>query len=44
MGQYAASQLILALDGGKPPRMVNPEVWPAYAKRFERAFGTRPEA
>jgi hypothetical protein len=23
--------------------MVNPEVWPAYAKRFERAFGIRPE-
>ena len=43
MGQYAASQLILALDGGKPPRMVNPEVWPAYAKRFERTFGIRPE-
>lgn len=43
MGQYAASQLILALDGKKPPRMVNPEVWPAYAKRFERTFGIRPE-
>jgi len=23
--------------------MVNPEVWPAYAKRFERTFGIRPE-
>jgi D-3-phosphoglycerate dehydrogenase len=43
MGQYAASQLILALDGGKPPRMVNPEVWPAYAKRFERTFGITPQ-
>jgi D-3-phosphoglycerate dehydrogenase / 2-oxoglutarate reductase len=42
MGKYAAEQLIVALDGKKPPRMVNPEVWPAYAKRFERAFGIRP--
>jgi hypothetical protein len=23
--------------------MVNPEVWPAYAKRFERTFGIRPQ-
>ena len=42
MGKFAAEQLILTLDGKKPPRMVNPEVWPAYAKRFERAFGIRP--
>ena len=44
MGKFAAEQLILTLDGKKPPRMVNPEVWPAYAKRFERTFGIRPEA
>ena len=43
MGKFAAEQLILTLDGKQPPRMVNPEVWPAYAKRFERAFGIRPE-
>jgi len=43
MGKFAAEQLILTLDGKKPPRMVNPEVWPAYARRFERAFGIRPE-
>ena len=43
MGKFAAEQLILTLDGKKPPRMVNPEVWPAYAKRFERTFGIRPE-
>jgi D-3-phosphoglycerate dehydrogenase / 2-oxoglutarate reductase len=43
MGKFAAEQLILTLDGKRPPRMVNPEVWPAYAKRFERAFGIRPE-
>ncbi len=43
MGKFAAEQLILTLDGKKPPRMVNPEVWPAYAKRFEKTFGFRPE-
>ena len=32
MGKFAAEQLILTLDGKRPPRMVNPEVWPAYAE------------
>lgn len=35
----AAEQIIVALKGGRPPRLVNPEVWPAYAARFERIFG-----
>jgi D-3-phosphoglycerate dehydrogenase len=43
MGRIAAEQLIMTLDGGRPPRIVNPQVWPAYAKRFEAAFGIRPE-
>jgi D-3-phosphoglycerate dehydrogenase / 2-oxoglutarate reductase len=43
MGKIAAEQLIMTLDGKRPPRIVNPQVWPAYAKRFERAFGFRPE-
>ena len=42
MGKFAAEQLILTFDGKRPPRMVNPEVWPAFAKRFERTFGIRP--
>jgi len=42
MGTIAAEQLILALDGGRPPRIVNPQVWPAYCERFERILGTRP--
>ena len=42
MGKFAAEQLILTLDGKKPPRMVNPEVWPAYAKRFERTLWNSP--
>ncbi len=43
MGKIAAEQLIMALDGKRPPRIVNPQVWPVYAKRFEEAFGIRPE-
>ena len=43
MGKIAAEQLIMALDGKRPPRIVNPQVWPAYQKRFEKTFGMRPE-
>jgi D-3-phosphoglycerate dehydrogenase len=42
MGKIAAEQILDALDGKRPPRIINPEVWPAYAKRFERAFGFAP--
>jgi D-3-phosphoglycerate dehydrogenase len=42
MGRIAAEQLLDALDGKRPPRIINPEVWPAYAKRFEKAFGFAP--
>jgi D-3-phosphoglycerate dehydrogenase len=42
MGKIAAEQLLDALDGKRPPRIINPEVWPAYVKRFERTFGFMP--
>jgi D-3-phosphoglycerate dehydrogenase len=42
MGRIAAEQMLDALDGKRPPRMINPEVWPEYAKRFERTFGFTP--
>src|SRR5215208_2953325 len=42
MGRIAAEQMLDALDGKRPPRIINPEVWPAYAKRFERTFGFPP--
>jgi D-3-phosphoglycerate dehydrogenase len=42
MGRIAAEQMLDALDGKRPPRLINPEVWPDYAKRFERAFGFAP--
>jgi D-3-phosphoglycerate dehydrogenase len=43
MGKFAAEQLIMTLDGKRPPRIVNPDVWPAYARRFEQTFGFKPE-
>jgi D-3-phosphoglycerate dehydrogenase / 2-oxoglutarate reductase len=43
MGRIAAEQLIMTLDGKRPPRIVNPRVWPAYAERFAQVFGFRPE-
>ncbi|GAC1505501.1 MAG: hydroxyacid dehydrogenase [Bradyrhizobium sp.] len=42
MGRIAAEQMLDMLDGKRPPRIINPEVWPAYAKRFERTFGFAP--
>lgn len=35
----AAEQVLDILDGQRPPRLLNPEVWPAYARRFERIMG-----
>jgi D-3-phosphoglycerate dehydrogenase len=32
----AAEQIVDLLAGGKPPRLVNPEVWPAYLERRAR--------
>ncbi len=38
----AAEQLMTVFRGQRPPRLINPEAWPAYAARFERAFGRPP--
>jgi D-3-phosphoglycerate dehydrogenase len=43
MGRIAAEQMLDALDGMRPPRIVNPEAWRAYAERYARAFGFAPE-
>jgi len=43
MGQFAAEQMLDALDGRPAKRIINPQVWPDYARRFERAFGFAPE-
>ena len=42
MGRIAAEQVLDALDGKRPPRIINPEVWAVYVKRFEQAFGFAP--
>jgi D-3-phosphoglycerate dehydrogenase / 2-oxoglutarate reductase len=43
MGRIAAEQVLAALDGKPVTRIVNPLVWPDYARRFERAFGFAPQ-
>jgi D-3-phosphoglycerate dehydrogenase len=42
MGRIAAEQVLDALDGKRPPRIINPEVWPVYVRRFEKTFGFPP--
>ena len=42
MGRIAAEQLLAALDGGRPPRLINPDAWPRYSERYRRTFGTVP--
>ena len=34
MATYAAEQIVGILKGGRPPRLINAEAWPLYAKRF----------
>ena len=35
----AAQQIVQLLAGAKPPRLVNPQVWPAFVQRYAQAFG-----
>jgi D-3-phosphoglycerate dehydrogenase / 2-oxoglutarate reductase len=42
MGKIAAEQILDALDGKRPPRIINAEVWDDYTRRFERTFGFVP--
>jgi D-3-phosphoglycerate dehydrogenase len=39
MATFAAEQIVGLLKGARPPRLVNPEAWPAYGRRFERILG-----
>jgi D-3-phosphoglycerate dehydrogenase / 2-oxoglutarate reductase len=43
MGRIAAEQMLDMLDGKRPPRIINPEVWPNYSERFVRTFGVAPK-
>ena len=42
MCEATALQWLTIFDGGVPPRLVNPEVWPRYAERFAELLGFRP--
>ena len=42
VARIAAEQMLDALDGKRPSRIINPEVWRDYARRFERTFGFAP--
>jgi len=44
MCEATALQWLTIFDGGVPPRLVNPEVWPRYADRFADLLGFRPAA
>lgn len=39
----AVEQLLGTFDGRRPPRLLNPEAWGAFSKRFEKIFGRLPE-
>ncbi len=43
IARIAAEQMLDILDGRKPPRLLNPEVWPAYRERFGRILGFTPD-
>ncbi len=42
MAKWGAEQWIEVLSGRRPPRLVNPDCWPAYVERHTRIFGTPP--
>ena len=42
IAKITAEQLIAIRNGEKPPRLLNPEVWPRFQERFEAIYGQRP--
>jgi D-3-phosphoglycerate dehydrogenase len=42
MRSWNAQQVVGILRGERPPRLVNPDAWPRFAKRFEKIFGLSP--
>jgi len=44
MASFAAEQIVGTLKGGKPPRLINADAWPAYVKRFEQILGRKAQA
>ena len=44
MAEWNAEQVLRILAGEHPPRAINPEVWPAFAQRFEAVLGHPPRS
>ena len=42
MATISAEQIIALVAGERPPRLVNPDVWPRYAERFTAILGRAP--
>jgi D-3-phosphoglycerate dehydrogenase len=42
MASWNADQVAGILRGERPPRLINPEAWEGFTRRFERVFGFRP--
>jgi D-3-phosphoglycerate dehydrogenase len=43
IARIAAEQLLAIFAGEKPARLLNPEVWPSYCKRYRRIMGASPQ-
>lgn len=43
MAQWNAEQIVQIFRGERPPRLVNPEVWPHFTARFAGIFGLKPK-
>ena len=43
MADWNADQIAQILRGERPPRLINPDAWDGFAKRFERIFGVQPK-
>ena len=39
VAEQGAEQVVGILKGGRPPRLVNPEIWPAFRARFATIIG-----
>lgn len=37
--RFAAEQILMVFRGQRPPRLLNPEVWPRFAERYEAILG-----
>jgi D-3-phosphoglycerate dehydrogenase len=42
MSNWNAQQVVGILRGERPPRLVNSDAWPRFARRFEKIFGALP--